>query len=60
LINGDVLSGAVVREGDFLWTPSASWIADTNLTAFTAWLARERGRTFEQYADLWEWSVSSV
>jgi acetoacetyl-CoA synthetase len=60
LINGDVLSGAVVREGDLLWTPSASWIADTNLTAFTAWLARERGRTFQQYADLWEWSVSSV
>ena len=60
MINGDVPNGAVVREGDLLWTPSASWIADTNLTAFTAWLARERGRMFEQYADLWEWSVSSV
>ncbi len=60
LIHSDLLNGGVVREADLLWTPSASWIADTNLTAFTAWLARERGMTFEQYTDLWEWSVSSV
>ena len=27
-----------VREGDLLWTPSAARVADTNLTAFMAWL----------------------
>jgi hypothetical protein len=41
-----------VREGDLLWTPSASWIAETNLTAFMNWLAGERGRKFVDYAAL--------
>jgi acetoacetyl-CoA synthetase len=49
-----------VREGDLLWTPSASWIAETNLTAFKNWLAGERGRKFVDYAALWRWSVSDV
>lgn len=55
----DVLSRAV-REGDLLWTPSAAWIANTNLTAFAAWLERERGKTFSDYMALWQWSVSDL
>jgi acetoacetyl-CoA synthetase len=49
-----------VREGDLLWTPSAEWIAGTNVTAFTSWLAAERGLRFGEYHDLWRWSVDDL
>ena len=49
-----------VREGDLLWTPSAQRIADANLTAFTDWLAAERGLRFEGYHALWRWSVEDL
>jgi len=49
-----------VREGDLLWTPSAEWIAGTNLAAFSSWLAAERGRSFDGYHELWRWSVDDL
>ena len=49
-----------VREGDLLWTPSAERIAGANLTAFTTWLAAERGLRFEGYHALWRWSVEDL
>jgi acetoacetyl-CoA synthetase len=49
-----------VREGDLLWTPRDEWIAGTNLTAFTRWLAAERGRRFDGYHGLWSWSVGDL
>lgn len=58
--HGEAKNSAVIREGELLWTPSASWIADTNLTAFVAWLERERGKKFADYAALWQWSVSDL
>jgi len=51
---------SAAKEGDLTWTPSASWIADANLTAFMTWLARERGQRFAAYADLWQWSVTDL
>jgi len=48
-----------VREGSLLWAPSAEQVADANLTAFLAWLA-ERGRRFEGYDALWQWSVADL
>jgi acetoacetyl-CoA synthetase len=45
-----------VREGDLLWTPSTSQVADANLTAFLTWLT-DRGRRFDSYDALWQWSV---
>jgi acetoacetyl-CoA synthetase len=49
-----------VAEGDLLWTPSADQIARANLTAFTNWLAAERGRSFGSYHALWDWSVTDL
>jgi acetoacetyl-CoA synthetase len=49
-----------VREGDLLWTPSAERVADSNLTAFTNWLAAQRGLVFEGYHALWRWSVEDL
>jgi acetoacetyl-CoA synthetase len=49
-----------VREGDLLWTPSAARARQANLTAFTAWLAAERGLQFADYDALWRWSTSDL
>jgi acetoacetyl-CoA synthetase len=49
-----------VREGDLLWTPGAERVAGANLTAFTSWLADERGLRFDDYHALWRWSVEDL
>jgi acetoacetyl-CoA synthetase len=43
-----------------LWRPSAERIARARITAFRAWLARERGLEFEDYESLWRWSVDDL
>ncbi len=43
-----------------LWTPSAERSAHAVVTAFTGWLAHNRGRRFEDYEALWQWSVADV
>jgi acetoacetyl-CoA synthetase len=48
------------RDGDLLWTPGPDQVAGANLTAFTGWLGRERGRHFEGYGALWRWSVTDL
>lgn len=50
----------MVKEGDLLWTPGPDWLAKANLTAFTDWLRRERGRDFATYDALWQWSVGDL
>jgi acetoacetyl-CoA synthetase len=49
-----------VRDGDLLWTPGPERVARANVTAFTRWLARERGHRFEDYHALWRWSVTDL
>ena len=55
-----VNSTPVTHDGDLLWTPSPDKVARANLTAFTAWLARERGLRFGDYDALWRWSVTDL
>ena len=50
----------MIREGDLLWTPDAARIERAQLTRFMRWLARERGRRFDDYASLWRWSVQDL
>ena len=49
-----------LREGELLWQPSREFAAASNLTAYLAWLERERGLTFPDYAALWRWSVDDL
>jgi acetoacetyl-CoA synthetase len=49
-----------LHEGDLLWEPSPELAAASNLTAYLAWLERERGLTFPDYAALWRWSVDDL
>ncbi len=43
-----------------LWTPSDERRSAALITDFEAWLARERGLTFDGYESLWRWSVSDA
>ena len=36
----------MLNEGDLLWTPSRERVEKAKLTAFTRWLATERGKSF--------------
>ena len=49
-----------LREGELLWQPSPEFATASNLTAYLAWLERERGLTFPDYAALWRWSVDDL
>ena len=42
------------------WQPSAATIRAAKLTAFTDWLAAERGMRFADYDALWRWSVEDL
>jgi acetoacetyl-CoA synthetase len=48
-----------VEEGELLWTPSVARLEQAQLTHFTRWLA-QRGRRFDSYAALWQWSVDDL
>ncbi|MGH3189778.1 MAG: acetoacetate--CoA ligase [Streptosporangiaceae bacterium] len=49
------------REGDLLWTPGQDRVARANVTAFTRWLAAERGQHhLDDYDALWRWSVTDL
>jgi acetoacetyl-CoA synthetase len=57
---GHVAERAQVREGDLLWTPGPDRVERANVTAFTRWLAAERGHDFGDYQALWQWSVTDL
>jgi acetoacetyl-CoA synthetase len=56
----DVEALGPVREGDLLWTPSPDRVNGANVTAFTSWLGRDRGRRLGSYQELWDWSVTDL
>jgi len=50
----------MVSEGDLLWAPTPTRRERSHLTAFTRWLERERGLSFDTYEALWQWSVQDL
>jgi acetoacetyl-CoA synthetase len=50
----------LIREGDLLWTPSASLAEGSTQAQFMRWLASERGLSFAGYDALWRWSVNDL
>ncbi|GAA5234464.1 acetoacetate--CoA ligase [Verticiella sediminum] len=48
------------QEAVAVWTPTAEQVAAANLSAFTDWLARERGLRFADYDALWRWSTTEI
>jgi acetoacetyl-CoA synthetase len=47
-------------DGDLLWTPGPDRVGRARLTAFTGWLAAERGLRFSDYESVWRWSVTDL
>jgi acetoacetyl-CoA synthetase len=45
-----------MAEGDLLWQPSADWVENARMTHYMRWL--DRG--FENYDQLWRWSVADL
>jgi acetoacetyl-CoA synthetase len=50
---------SAIEEGTLLWTPGPERIAAARLTDYIGWLAA-RGRQFESYPALWQWSVTDL
>ena len=45
---------------ELLWTPSAERIERAWLTRYQRWLSSERGLEFDDYQELWRWSVDDL
>jgi acetoacetyl-CoA synthetase len=45
---------------EVLWTPSSERVERAWLTRYCAWLEETRGLRFEDYEELWRWSVSDL
>ncbi len=43
-----------------LWTPSRSFMEQSNLKKFQNWLFVKKGLYFKNYHDLWDWSVTDL
>ena len=54
------MSPAEVKEGTLLWEPSEEMKANARLTRYMDWLNKEKGLRFDNYEDLWKWSVTEV
>lgn len=50
----------VVNEGDLLWTPGRERIEQSQVTQFMRWIERDRQRSFANYSELWQWSVTDI
>ena len=46
--------------GDVLWRPTPESLERMQLAGYLRWLGDEKGRVFERYRDLWEWSVGDL
>src|ERR671914_2991153 len=47
-------------EGTLLWEPSEGFKEDSNISSYVGWLREEKNLSFEDYAELWEWSVTDL
>ena len=43
-----------------IWQPTEASTADANVTRFRDWLRARRGLDFDDYSELWEWSVTRL
>jgi acetoacetyl-CoA synthetase len=45
---------------ELLWTPDDERVERANITRYQAWMEDEHGLTFEDYNELWRWSISDL
>ena len=51
---------AETTEGIQLWEPSKEFKENARISDFMQWLGVEKDLAFEDYNDLWEWSVTDL
>jgi len=51
---------AEVTDGTLLWEPSEESRRRAGITRYLSWLRQNMALEFEEYASLWEWSVSDL
>ncbi|HZD10901.1 MAG TPA: acetoacetate--CoA ligase [Candidatus Binatia bacterium] len=51
---------AAVEEGTLLWEPSEEVRRQANLTHYIKWLGEAYGLRFDNYEELWQWSVADL
>jgi acetoacetyl-CoA synthetase len=49
-----------ISEGTLLWEPSETLKQQANITGYMKWLEREKGLSFSNQEELWEWSVTRL
>src|SRR5919202_430108 len=47
-------------EGTLLWEPSEEFKENANVSRYLEWLKDEKGLSFGDYGELWEWSVTEL
>src|SRR5215213_3092005 len=47
-------------EGILLWEPSEGFKEKARIARYMKWLEDEKDLSFEDYAELWEWSVTDL
>jgi len=50
----------IVKEGTLLWEPSSSFKKQTNIAHYMEWLKKRHQLSFDNYSELWNWSVSHI
>lgn len=43
-----------------LWKPSEAYISQSNLKKYENWLEENHGLTFDNYHEMWQWSVKNI
>ena len=46
------------KEGVLLWEPSKEFKENANISHYMRWMEEHKGLSFEDYQELWEWSVA--
>lgn len=49
-----------IIEGDLLWSPTSNDIESSRLTKFSRFVSKRTGRSFANYEELWDFSVTEV
>ena len=47
-------------EGTLLWEPSEEFKENANVSRYREWLEKKKGLSFDDYGELWEWSVTEL
>src|SRR5439155_7649404 len=58
--NSVVLESISLREGELPWEPSTSFKERSLMAEYMLWLGHRHGQNFENYEELWRWSVTDL